>query len=173
MAKIKVDFTDTEGRTGGPSFHFPPSDYAVQVIKAETGHSKEKHTPQLTFTLQVTSGEFKGKKIRYDCYLVPQSLWTLRNLLEAAGKKVPTGQAALDTEKMRGLKFAVTIEDDEYNGKVRSRVTDTFPLSELAAASTKEADEDLTEDEDTETEDEDTETEVDDDEVEDVDLEDI
>lgn len=169
MPKLAVDFSDTEARSGGQSFHFPPDDYPVQVMKAEMGKSANKGTPQVTFTLAVTEGKYKGKKIRYDCFLLPQSLWTLRNLLEAAGKTVPQKRINLDTDKLKGLKFAVTIEDDEYEGKMRSKVTDTFSLKELSASATKDDDEDLA----AEDEDEDEVEETDEEEVEEVDLEDI
>jgi hypothetical protein len=161
---LTVDFSGVEERKGGK--HFKPGDYAVKVVKATNQVTKEKKTPQISFELQFIDGPYKGSKCFHNCNLLPQSLWVLRNMLEAIGIEIPKKRVKLDLPKCTGKKLAVTIEDDEYDGKVRSRVVDTFPLSELVA---DEADEDEELDEDDDDEDEDDEDE-DDEDLDEVDL---
>jgi hypothetical protein len=183
MAKkdeVLVDFGDTESREGKKStrrIHLPPGDYAAKCVKAELGKSKEKKTPGILCVYQITQGKHKGKKLRDDLWLTEGSLWRTRQTLEAMGIRVPSKKVKIDVTKMKNKELAITLEDDEYDDKVYSRVADAFLLSEL------DTDEDEEEEEDEEGEEEDTEDEEDEEEssdeeedeedLEDLDLDDL
>lgn len=185
---VEVDFTDTEERKGGKQKYIAEGDYAVKVIEAKYGKSGNKETPQVVFKYKITKGPEKNNTIYHNCNLLPQSLWVLRNALEAMGVKVKASSMKLPLAKLVDRELAITIEDDEFDNKIRSRVADTFPIGDLTASKTKKKDEELDEDdedeEDEEEEDEDEEDEEedqddedeeedDDEEIEDLDLEDI
>lgn len=172
---VEVNFRDVEGRGGKKSAgqsRYKPGDYAVKVKTAKFDKSGSKGTKQLVFQYVFTDGKYKGKSMYHRCNLLPQSLWVLRNAIEAMGLKVPSKKVKIDPKKYVGKTLAITIEDDEYKDKktkktkVSSKVTDTFLLSEL-----EEAEEvgELEEDEDDEDDDDDElePDEEDDDEAED------
>lgn len=185
---VSVDFSGTDSRGGAKgsrSYHFPPNDYAAKVKSAELAKSSEKETPEVKVVYVVTKGKYKGKTIIDDLYLTKKALWRVRQTWEAAGIKVPSSKVKLNPAKIVGKEVAITIDDDEYENKVRSRVVDTYKLSEFEELQENE-DEDLEEDEDEEDdegedeedeededEEEDEEDEEDDDELEDVDLDEI
>jgi len=148
------------------------------VKEAKLGKSSEKETPGILMTWVITGPKkFKGKTIRDSLWLSDKALWRVRQTLEALGVQVPSKKVKVDPRKMVGKEAAITLEDEEYEGKVRSRVVDCFLKSEYEELQDTD-DEDLDDDEDEDEEDEDEDTEdddedEDDDEVEDVDLDSI
>lgn len=181
---VAIDLSDVEGRTGRKQKHYKEGDYLVKIKKAEYGKSGNKGTKQIVIQHTFTQAPYKGNVI-YDRHnLLPQSLWTLRNLLEAIGMKIPKGRFNLPLAKLAGKELAITVSDDEYDNKVNSKVTDWFPASEFEADVMEDDDEEEIEDEegedfdedegeDEEDEEEEDEDEDEEDEVEEVDLDDI
>lgn len=166
---LQVDFTGVEGRKAAR--HYEPGDYAVKIVSVEQGESAQKQTPQLVVKYQFMDGPYQGKDVYQRINLLPQSLWVLRNLLEAVGVSVPNKVVQIPLKKLSGKELAITIEDDTYKGddgkaKTTSKIVDTFPIDDLAEAGEDDElpeDEDEEEEETEEAEDEDTEDEDEDD----------
>ena len=153
---ISVDFTGVE--TDGGSVHIPEGDYAFKITAAKLKKGGDSGKPYIDFSMMVTQGHSKGlkKKIRHTCSLQPQSLWNLRNLMESAGKQVPSKAVKLDVAKMVGYELAGSVVDDEYDGKKKSIIAAFFPIADLSAPG-KESEE--TEEADTATEEKEEESE--------------
>lgn len=174
--KVSVDFGDTESRGGkkgtGGRKHYQPGDYAAKITNAEIMHSEDKGTPGIRVTFKLTSGKVKGGVVSDRFWLSPKALWRVRQLLEACGMKVPSKKVGIDVTALKGKTLAITLDDDEYDEKVYSTVTDTFLLSELDSDDDEDSDtEDETEEEDADEDDDEDEDEEEDDDDED-DLED-
>jgi hypothetical protein len=162
MAKIKVDFSgvDKDIRRGGGSSRIPEGDYLAKIVSSEIKTSEKSGARYINWKLSVVSGEQKGKTLYHTTSLKPEALWNFRNLIHAATGKNVAGKAMnVDTSSLEGKVLAVTVEDDEYEGKVRSRIVDTRPKDELEEEEEAEAE--------VEAEDEDEE------ELEDVDLDEL
>lgn len=160
-SKVQLDFTNV--KDGGGSFNKKrqePGDYKAKVIKVQDAKSKADGVSMWLFTIQVGAGTYP-----YYCKHDPNQLWKIRNLFVAAGINVPKKRVAVDPNKIIGRTIAVTLDDEEYEGKMQSVVAATFPVSELD--STEDDDDDEEEDDDTE-EDEVEEEGDDDDEEEEV-----
>jgi len=175
---VTVDFGEIEGRDGkkgsGRSAHVDPGDYLVQCTKAElTRSGGEKKTPEIKATYKIIKGKFKGKTIIDDLYLTEGALWRLRVTLEGMGINVPSSKVKVDPKKMVGKQLGVSIDDDEYDGKIRSRVIDSFLPSELDDEAEDLDEEDEDEDYDEEDEDEEDDEDEDEEEEEDEDLDEI
>lgn len=78
---------------------------------------------------QITPND--GGLVYHNTSLQPQSLWALRNFLEAMGLEVPEAEMELDLDEYIGLELGVEIEMESYQGKKRPRIIDVFPASEL------------------------------------------
>jgi hypothetical protein len=176
---VVVDFSDTEsrgGKKGGRSAHLPEGDYTAKVRSAEFGHSSEKETPGIMMAWVITSPkEYKGKTLRDSLWLSDKALWRVRQTLEALGLQVPSKKVKVNPKSMIGKEAAITVEDEEYDNKVRSRIVDCFNLSEyeeLQSSDGEALDEDEDEDEDEEEEETETDDDEDEEEVE-VDLDDL
>lgn len=140
-----IDFTNV--KEGGGSFNKkrqPEGDYKAKVTKVVDAPSKKDQTMQWLFTIQVGSGSYP-----YYCKHEENQYWKIRNLLVAAGLTVPKKKVKVDPNKIVGKFIAVTLEDDEYDGKAQSNVAATFPLSELDDDDVPdETEDDVDEDED-------------------------
>lgn len=152
-----LDFTDV--KDGGASFNkkrVPAGDYLAKVTKVEDRPVKGTEEPQWLFTIELTE-KFTDRKFPYYCKLVPNQLWKVRNLFLAAGLAIPKKKVKLDPNKVVGKTIAITLEDDEYDGKMQSTVSQTFPANELDDTGVSDEDEDEEyEDEEEETEEVDT-----------------
>jgi hypothetical protein len=162
MAKlISVDFTGVE--SGGGKIRIPEGDYGFEITKVEQKKGKDSGDPYLKFSMKPIKGDPAGLKkgdLSHNCSLTKQSLWNLRNLMEACGKTVPSKAVKIDLDKMVGWQCAGTVIDEEYDNKKHSVITAFFPLEDLPSVSkksSKKKDED--EEEETEKEEESTEEE--------------
>jgi hypothetical protein len=133
-AKLTVDFSGIEVRQG--SVHLPEGDYLVEVANCEMLAKKDDESRKyLNWALRVVLPEaYRGKTVYYRTSLVKESLWNLRKfLVDLLGEdKVP--QKAVDIPLAaivaRKPQVGVTLQDDEYNGKIKSEVAVTFSKSE-------------------------------------------
>lgn len=152
-----VDFTNV--REGGATFNkkrVPAGDYLAKVTKVQDAPAKDLvHQWLYTVELQQVHTD---RKFPYYCKLQDNQLWKLRNLFLAAGITVPKKKVKVDPAKIVNKLVGVTLEDDEYDGKLQSNIAAVFPASELEDTEADDTDED-TEEEDEEEEEDDTEEE--------------
>jgi len=164
--KIKVDFSKMQ-EGGGGAVRVREGDYRLKAVKAEYGESKSSGNPMITWTFEFQEKPYKGKKIYDRTVLTDKSLWRLHQLLTAMGVKVPKKAVNLDIQKYVGQEVGATIVDgEEYEGKIRSKISEFITLEDLDGSELDEDDED---DEDT---DDDDDTEDDDEDLEEMDLDD-
>ena len=152
-----------------------PGDYVLKIKKIEVlkGPSGDNY---IAMTTAISKGKAKGTTIIHRCSLKKNALWNLRNTLIAMGKKVPEKVIKLNLKSLMGKSFGATLDDDEYEGRTKSQVVDTFVVGKKSKAKkSEEAEEELDEDEEEdeeeegdeeEDEDEDDEEEEEDDEEE-------
>ena len=166
----KVDFGGVPKEIRKRGVRVPEGDYLCKIVDVERKKSEKSGLPYFSWKFQIikdAQGKAKhaGVPMWYITSLKPEALFNLRNLIFAAsdGKKNVAGKAVnFDPSGLIGKQIGVTVEDDEYDGKIRSRAVDVMPSSQLEA---EEEDEDEEEDEEEDDEDED-EAEDDDDEDE-------
>lgn len=154
MAKpLAVDFSKVE--SGGGRIRIPEGDYRVKVAAVKQQESKAGNQ-MLVWDFEFVEGKAKGKKIRDRTVLTAEALWKLKQLLEAMGIAVPSKKVALNFAKYLGKELGITVVDDEYEGKVSSKVADYISLDILDNVDDDEEDEDEDEvEDDDEDEDED------------------
>lgn len=125
-----VDFSGVKDRGNFNPKHIAEGDYAATVVKVEDAESKKDGSFQYIFTIKVD--KFSQNSYPYYCKLAENQLWKLRNLAVAAGLNVPKKRMKFDPNKVVGKKIGITMEDDEYEGKMKSVIGAVFPISELA-----------------------------------------
>lgn len=132
MAKASVktaDFSGVKDRGAFNPKHVAEGDYAAVITKVEDGEAKKTGDFQYIFTIKLK--KFSQSSYPYYCKLQENQLWKLRNLAVAAGLNVPKKRMKFDPNKLVGKTIGVTMEDDEYEGKMKSVIAATFPVSEL------------------------------------------
>lgn len=125
-----VDFSGVKDRGNFSPKQVAEGDYAAVITKAEDAESKKDGSFQYIFTIKLQ--KFSQNSYPYYCKLQENQLWKLRNLAVAAGLNVPKKRMKFDPNKVVGKIIGVTMEDDEYEGKMKSTIAAVFPASELA-----------------------------------------
>lgn len=177
MAKaktMKVNFTGVDKeikKGGGGGVRIPEGDYKVKVVDVSLEEGPKAN--YLRWTVQITEGKHKGKKIRTNTSLKKEALWNLRNLIHAAlGTNVAGKSVNFDPQKLIGkIVGAAIVDGEEYKHKIRSEVQTFMPKGEVSA-STSDDDDDEDEEDTDEEETEEVEEEEDED-LDEVEVEDL
>ena len=125
MAKISIDFSDVKAPTYTAA-HQEPGVYNAEIAGVELAKAKKDGTDMLVFAIECGPGRYP-----YYCKIAPNQLWKLRELIEAAGTKVPSKVVQIDPDKYVGKKINVELEDDTFYGKLRSRVARVAKFAEV------------------------------------------
>nr|DAM39788.1 MAG TPA: Protein of unknown function (DUF669) [Caudoviricetes sp.] len=125
MAKLSIDFSNVKAPTYTAA-HQEPGVYNAEIAGVELAKAKKDGTDMLVFAIECGPGRYP-----YYCKIVPNQLWKLRELIEAAGTKVPSKVVQIDPDKYVGKKINVELEDDTFYGKLRSRVARVAQFSEV------------------------------------------
>lgn len=124
----KVDLRNVkEGGNFRPT-RKPEGDYVSKIIKVDD-HIKEGKTPGWVFTVKIKGDE----RSAYPIYASPdeKQVWKLAKLFTACGVKLPKSIVKLDPNKLVGKMVGVYLEDDEYEGKLKSSIGDFMLASEV------------------------------------------
>lgn len=123
---LVADFSKMEGSGGRP--HVPEGDYHVRITAVKNDTSKEGNR-MYVWTYTGVSGKLKGKQIIDYTAITPKSLWKLWQVLEALNVSAKSDSAVkIKIKSLVGKEMAVTLVDDEYNGRVTSKVSDYMDL---------------------------------------------
>ena len=142
--KIKIDFTKTEDSSSWNTKQIPEGLHAAKVASVQETEAKD-GTDMLLFGFKLKEPKYKTRNFPFYCKLQQNQLWKLRDLLVAAGETVPKRALNIDPNKIVGRDIVIEVEDDTYNGNVRSTVVGTYASSILEDESPAE-DEDEDED---------------------------
>ena len=116
-----IDFSNVDSLTAIPSGR-----YSAVVVDVEEKISDSSGHPYYSWTFEVTSGEFKGRKLWNNTSLQEQALWKLKETLEALGidcsKKVEFQESA-----MAGLRCDLIVGIRVYDEKDRNDVKQILP----------------------------------------------
>jgi hypothetical protein len=158
--KRTLDFTNVKDAGQFNPRHKTPGDYRMKIVKVDDhvkGEGREKKT-MWVFTIVLVSD--KRATYPYYCGFDDKTLWKIRNLGIAAGLKVPKSRVGFDPNKLVNREIGASLDDEEYEGRKKSVIVATFPVSELSS-------------DEPEPEDDDTEADDDDEDLEDIDLEEV
>lgn len=119
------------------SIHIPAGWYTAEVVSVEKGVSRN-HNPQWTWKFMITEGPHEGQMIPLFTAITPQALWKVGEVVTALGLGVAGQVAKFDLERAVGRRAAIRLEDDDYNGDVRSVIKRVKPHTDGPAAAPSE-----------------------------------
>lgn len=169
---VVAEFGHKDAKSGGGGgARVPEGDYKAKIIKAKKGEAKSSGNTMITWTLKITEGKYKGKKIVDRTVLQPNSLFRLRNLLECLGVDVPDKTVKVKYAEYVGEEVGITVTDGEpYKNKIKSEVAEYIPVDQVDEDDEDDEDED---DDDLDEDDEDSDEDDDDEDDEDEDLDEV
>jgi hypothetical protein len=151
-----VDLSNVkEGGGGFRPKRKPAGEYKAKIVKADDHQPNDKSKPKgWVVTVQI-DGDARSS---YPYYLSPaeNQVWKISQVCRAAGLNVKNVRVRFDPNKLVGKAVGVLLEDDEYEGRLKSVIDEMFPVSEVgnAADDVPEGDEVYDDDEPVEDEDE-------------------
>lgn len=108
----------------------PEGDYVAKIVKADDHQPNDKTKPLgWVFTIQI-EGDARST---YPYYLSPEEkqAWKVRGICVAAGLNVKSARIRFDPNKLVGKTIGVALEDDEYEGRIKSSIADVFTKDEV------------------------------------------
>ena len=127
--KMTLDFSQVKDGGSFSPKHKEEGEYLATVTSFEDTKSKSGNA-MWVFGLTLKS----DRRATYPVYCVlnADSLWKLRQVLMAAGIRVPKKRLTVDGNRLVGKDIGVFLEDDEYEGKKKSVITSFFPAEEYS-----------------------------------------
>lgn len=145
-----IDFSNVKERGNFNPKNIEPGDYAATIKKVEQQDSKA-GDPMWIFTIELD--DVPRASYPHYCVLTDNQYWKIKALFQAAGIEVGKRKVKVDPNRLVGKKIAVGMEDDEYEGRVKSTIVDVFSPDDLDPADdTAEPEEDDLEEDDVEEE---------------------
>lgn len=160
----KIDFSNVTEGSGIRPKQLPAGEYAATIKDVKAGNSKKTGTPQWCFLISPKS--HPGAIYPYYCQLTAEQAWKIRQVLVAVGVSAPKSVKTIDASKLIGKDLGIILEDDEYEGKLKSVIDSLIPLAEVdesdAPSADDEDDEPAEDDADDSADDEDDDLDLDD-----------
>lgn len=142
--KKTLDMSNVKDRGPFNPKHIEAGEYRAKITAVHASESKSGNE-MWVFAFQPT--DKRDAVYPYYCLLDPDSLWKIRNVAEAAGIAVPKKRISLDPNKLVGKEVGIELEDDEYDGKMKSVIANIFPPDQVDGDAEDEVDDEEEEEE--------------------------
>lgn len=126
-----IDFSNVKERGNFNPKHIDAGDYVAEIKKVEQTESKA-GDPMWVF--HITLDEVPRAVYPHYCVLTDNQYWKIKALFTAAGINVGQRKVKVDPNRLIGKKIGVGMEDDEYEGRLKSVIVDVFPAEEVEGA---------------------------------------
>jgi len=127
--KRKMNFANVKDGGNFSPKHVKEGDYRMRVVKVED-HISNSGNEQWLFTLKREGDE--RASYPYYCGVDEKQAWKIRNFFIAAGIQVPKKMVMVDPNKLVGKVVGAFLEDDEYEGRMRSKIAELFPADDVS-----------------------------------------
>lgn len=126
--RIKLPGFEGVDESGG-SFHIQSGDYLMKCLSVAEDVSKQGND-MLVFKFEGLEKAAKSRQFRMHCTLGANALWKLKQTLRALDIAVPDDPSDFDSTEIEGVEVIGTVTDDEYEGKINSRLTEVHAVDE-------------------------------------------
>ena len=169
--KIRVDFGGVEQeirKHTQKAALVPDGDYLFKILDASFRENEETGSRGINIRASIVKPTKYNGKVQYGyCSLKKEALLNFRNLINAAlGRNVAGKTLDIDLDRFRDKVVGGVVEQEEYQNKLRSRISTWFPKDEFEESDDDEDDEDEEEEEEDEEDEEEDEDEEEEDEEE-------
>jgi hypothetical protein len=132
---ISVDFAGVESRV-----KVEEGEHSVEV--SEVSKERGDKGDYISWKFKVFEGDCEGGVLYYNTSLTKQSLWNLKQLLEALGEDVPDDEMDIDLAEMIGKQMTAVTDTETFEGKPKSRIIDFSALEKRSSKKERKKDRD-------------------------------
>lgn len=143
---LRVNFKGVSSRVLLPEGNYK---VAVKSVEEKESSSGNEMLVWQFITKDCDEEAHNGASLYYHTTLTPQSLWSLKGLLEALGEDIPDGEHDIDPDDLEGAECIAVVEHEKYDGKIRAKMADFMALSDDDSGDDDEEDEEVEVEEDT------------------------
>lgn len=137
--KMNLDFSKTKDGSAFNPKRKTEGEYIGTIISFTDGKSKSNNS---MWVYGIALETDRRAVYPVYCLLDADSLWKLRNMMLAAGFKVPKKRMQIDGNRPVGKRIGVYLEDDEYEGKPKSVVASFFSPDDYSGPENEDDDQD-------------------------------
>jgi hypothetical protein len=114
--KVNFDFTNVD------SFEtIPQGKYTCYLFDVDEKTTR-KGDPMYVLILKIAEGEHKGRQLFYNLPVMRQTMWKIKESIEAFGLELPKGPISIDFDDLLGKKVKAIVTHREWEGKTRENV---------------------------------------------------
>lgn len=139
-----INWADVDEQEGGDLEVIPRGKYATTVDESEFSLSKEGQNPMITLRLEITDGDYSGRKLWYRVVLTKKTLGMVKHSLRVLGVKMPSKEMSwngakrwfeklADSGDLIGQECAATVKIRTYEGEKRNEVRSIHSAGEATA----------------------------------------
>lgn len=130
--RMKVNLSGVEEQGGFEAM--PRGNYPVVVDNVEFGHSQSSGNPMWTWTLEVSEGEYQGRKLFYHTVFTDKAIGRVKKALRAVGavnllEDDFDPEEVADNGDLAGLSCLAKVAVSTYEGEKRNNVKDLLPIA--------------------------------------------
>lgn len=126
--KANFDFTDVS------TFEtIPQGKYTCFLFDVDERTTK-KGDDMYVLILKIAEGDHKGRQLFYNLPVMRQTMWKIKESIEAFGVTLPEGIAEIDFDDLLGKKVKAVVIHREWEGKVRENVASLERLTGVELA---------------------------------------
>lgn len=125
---FEVDMSDVQS-----GFTIPDGIYRVKCIGIEQTVSKGGN-PMFVWTFEVSAGDRTGFQSKVFTALTPAAMWKVAETVEALGVGQSGQVVKFKRSDVINKECGALIEQNEYNGQIRSSISRVMTLKEMAEA---------------------------------------
>lgn len=129
VAARTLDLTNVKDASGINPKHKESGEYLGKIVEVRDDPAKD---GEAMWTWIVKTTDDSTATYPYYVKLIDSQLWKLRNLFIAAGIPLPKRAQKIDPNKVVGKEIGMYLDDDEYEGKMKSVISSVMPKDELA-----------------------------------------
>jgi hypothetical protein len=129
IAARTLDLTNVKDASGINPKHKESGEYLGKIVEVRDDPAKD---GEAMWTWIIKTTDDSTATYPYYVKLIDSQLWKLRNLFIAAGIPLPKRAQKIDPNKVVGKEVGMYLDDDEYEGKMKSVISSVMPKEELA-----------------------------------------
>ena len=125
---FELDLTNVDSSNG---YRIPEGTYRAKLVEVEQSVSKGGN-PMFVWTFEISAGDQKGFQLKSFTAITPAAMWKVAETVEALGVGQTGTVVKFKRSDVINRECGLVVEDNDYNGSVRSSIAKVISVKEMA-----------------------------------------